>query len=209
MQTPTPPAHSSRQAESRGLRSYERRAYRLLSQLAVGGHLPRRFPVHWNAKGTMDLTTLFDKFHLGKVRIGPRWVNVEIDFKDDDRAAAWELYVELLTRTVTQPLPTGTGDEETALDSVHSLFPTTREILRRRGRGTVEFSRVAIPILNQIVRPFTARWHREFQSGALPDTKCQEFREQLAFLQTDLRKYNRLLAEIAGVEDLTNLEAGK
>ena len=63
----------------------------------------------------MDLTTLFEKFHLERVRIGPRWVNVEIDFKDDDRAAAWELYVELLTRIVTQPLPTGTGHEETAL----------------------------------------------------------------------------------------------
>ena len=65
-------------------------------------------------------------------------------------------------------------------DSIQSLFPTTREILRRRGRGTVEFSKVAIPILNQIVRPFTARWHRESLSGAFHDTiKCKEFREQL------------------------------
>ena len=158
----------------------------------------------------MDLTTLFAKFHLERVRIGPRWANVEIDFQDEDRAAAWELYVELLTRIVTQPLPTGTGDEETAFESVQSLFPTTREILRRRGRGTVHFSKVAIPILNQIVRPFTARWHRESLSGAFRDTiRCKEFREQLETLQADLRRYNRLLAEVAGVEDLTNLEAGK
>lgn len=158
----------------------------------------------------MDLITLLEKFHLEKVRIGPRWVNVEIGFKDEDRAAAWELYVEMLTRIVTQPLPSGTGDEDTALESVHSLFPTTREILRRRGRGTIEFSKVAIPILNQVVRPFAARWHRESLSGAFRDTtKRKEFREQLELLQADLRQYNRLLAEVAGVEDLTELEAGK
>ena len=158
----------------------------------------------------MDLTTLFGKFHLDRVRIGPRWANVEISFNAEDRAAAWELYVELLTRIVTQPLLTGTGDEETALESVHSLFPTTREILRRRGPGTIDFSKIAIPILNQVVRPFTARWHRESMSGAFRDTlKCKEFREQLEVLQTDLRKYNRLLAEVAGVEDLTDLEARK
>ena len=158
----------------------------------------------------MDLTTLFEKFQLEKVRIGPRWANVEISFKDEDRAAAWELYVEMLTRIVTQPLPSATGDEETALESVHSLFPTTREILRRRGRGTIEFSKVAIPILNQVVRPFAAKWHRESLSGAFCDTtKRKEFREELELLQADLRKYNRLLAAVAGVEELTELEAGR
>lgn len=158
----------------------------------------------------MDLTTLFEKFHLEKVRIGPRWVNVEVRFQDEDRAAAWELYVEMLTRIVTQPLPSGTGDEETALESVRSLFPTTREILRRRGRRTIEFSKVAIPILNQVVRPFAAKWHRESVSDAFRDTtKRNEFRGQLELLQADLRKYNRLLAEVAGVEDLTELEAGQ
>lgn len=158
----------------------------------------------------MDLTTLFEKFHLEKVRIGPKWVNVEIGFTDEDRAAAWELYVEMLTRIVTQPLPSAAGDEDTALKSVYSLFSTTREILRRRGRRTVEFSKVAIPILNQVVRPFTVRWHRESLSGAFHDAaKCREFREQLELLQADLRHYNRLLAEVASVEDLTELEARK
>ena len=112
----------------------------------------------------MNLTALFQRFHLEKIRIGPKWVNAEIAFKDEDRAAAWELHVEMLTRIVTQSLPSGTGDEETALESIHSLFPTTREILRRRGRDTIEFSKVAIPILNQVVRPFTARWHSELSS---------------------------------------------
>lgn len=155
----------------------------------------------------MDLKGWFSKFHLEKIQLGPRWVKAEISFKDDDRDAAWELYVEMLTRIVTQPLPSEVGDEQTALDSVYSLFGTTREILRQRGRNTIHFSKVAIPVLNQVVRPFTAKWHRESRSEAFKDPgKCEEFRKELEALQKDLRNYNRLLAEIADVEDLTDLE---
>ena len=155
----------------------------------------------------MNLRELLDQFRLTKVRLGPKWANVEIDLQDEDRDAAWELYVEMLTRIVTQPLPTRTGDEQTALDSIYSLFPTTREILRRRGKNTVQFSMVAIPVLNQVVRPFTAKWHRESPPDTFQDTeKREEFRKELEHLQAELRNYNRMLAEIAGVEDLTDLE---
>ena len=158
-------------------------------------------------KQKMNLKRWFSKFHLEKIQLGPRWVKAEISFKDDDRDAAWELYVEMLTRIVTQPLPSEVGDEKTALDSVYSLFGTTREILRRRGRNTIQFSKVAIPVLNQVVRPFTAKWHRESLSEAFKDPgKCEEFRNELEALQKDLCNYNRLLAEIADVEDLTDLE---
>lgn len=156
----------------------------------------------------MDLKGWFSKFHLENIRIGPKWTKAEISFQNADQDAAWELYVEMLTRIVTQPLPSEVGDEKTALASVYSLFETTREILRRRGRGTIQFSKIAIPVLNQVVRPFTAKWHRESLSGAFEDPgKRKEFRKELAALQEDLRNYNRLLAEIAGVEDLTDLES--
>ena len=150
---------------------------------------------------------LFTNFHLDKVRLGPGWISAEVEFSQNDREAAWELYVEMLTRIVTQPLPGDAGDEKTALDSVYSLFATTREILRRRGSKTMEFSKVAIPVLNQIVRPFTAKWHKEALSGAFRDEiKRKRFREELVALQEDLKNYNRMLADIAQVEDLTNLE---
>ena len=113
----------------------------------------------------------------------------------------------MLTRIVTQPLPSEAGDEQTALESVYSLFSTTREILRRRGRRTLQFSKVAIPVLNQVVRPFTAKWHKENLADAFrEERKRKKFRQELENLQEDLRNYNRLLAEIAGVEDLTDLE---
>ena len=155
----------------------------------------------------MNLGALLGDFHLEKVRLGPAWANVEISFDQSDQDAAWELYVEMLLRIVTQPLPDQDGDDKTALDSIYVLFPITREILRRRGRGTIAFSKVAIPVLNQVVRPFTAKWHRESLAGAFDDPdKRMAFREELATLQADLRNYNRLLAQIAGVEDLTDLE---
>ena len=155
----------------------------------------------------MNLIQFFRSINLEGIKLNPQGVNVELSFKPEDVDAAWELYVEMLTRITTQALPSEVGDEETALTSVHSLFPTPREILRRSGRGTIEFSKVAIPVLNQVVRPFTAKWHKEFLADAFDDEdKRKEFREELEDLQVMLQNYNRILAHIAGVEDLTNLE---
>lgn len=132
----------------------------------------------------MKLGAWFRKFHLEKIRLGAAGVDLEIRIKNDDRDAAWELYIEMLTRIVTQPLPSADGDEKTALDSVYSLFPATREILRQRGRRTIEFSKIAIPVLNQVVRPFTAKWHRESLAGNFGDAeKRRQFREELANLR--------------------------
>lgn len=148
------------------------------------------------------------KHGLSKVTLNAGFATAELNFEETDRDAAWDLYVEMLTRITTQPLPSDVGDEQTALSSVYSLFPTTREILRHRGRRSIEFSKVAIPILNQVVRPFTAKWHREAEAGAFEDpARCQEFRAELESLQLDLRKYNRMLADIAEVEDLTELDS--
>ena len=156
----------------------------------------------------MKLRKLFKNFQLEKIQLGQHGVSADISFRPSDRDAAWELYIEMLTRIVTQPLPSEAGEEETALASIHSIFDTTREVLRRQGRSTIEFSKIAVPVLNQVVRPFTAKWHRESSCGAFGDsTKQKEFRNELAILQEDLRNYNRLLAKIAGVEDLTDLES--
>lgn len=62
-------------------------------------------------------------------------------------------------------------------------------------------------VLNQVLRPFTAKWHRLSLEGAFKDpARCREFRAELGALQGKLRDYSGLLAEIAGVENLTRLE---
>ncbi|HVT14535.1 MAG TPA: hypothetical protein VHE55_19900 [Fimbriimonadaceae bacterium] len=156
-------------------------------------------------QGTMR--DLFEKWGLTGMKVNLGFWTGEFNPRDPDRAAAWELYVELLTRVSTQYLPPEHGDEKTALDSVHSLFATTRKILKRQGSGCVQFSKVAIVVLNQVVRPFTAEWHKRSLAGAFSDADaCKEFRKDLEDLQSKLRSYTHILAEIADVEDLTDLE---
>ena len=48
---------------------------------------------------------------------------------------------------------------------------------------------------------------REFGGRFQEPHKCAEFQEELIILQKDLRNYTRLLADIAGVEDLTDMES--
>lgn len=136
---------------------------------------------------------------------------LELEFKptEQDRDAAWELYIELLTRVTTQSLSPVHGDEATALTSVFKLFELTRSILKAPGRrGAHEFTKVAIVVLNQKVRPFTAKWHKLSLAGAFKEeAQCIVFRQELAALQEVLVVYARALADLAGVEDLTALEA--
>ena len=154
----------------------------------------------------MKIRNLFDAVNLTNLTLHVGFLDAEWAPQASDREAAWELYVEMITRIVLQPLPAEQGDEKTALDSVFALFGITREILRRKGRDCIQFTKVAVVVLNQIVRPFTAKWHQRSLAGAFAyPVQCQEFREELALLQTDLRKYARLLAEVAQVEDLTEV----
>jgi hypothetical protein len=141
-----------------------------------------------------------------KIKLG--FLEGEFAPRDPDRAAAWDLYIQLLTRTATQYLSIDAGDEKAALDSLHELFPLTRTILKTHGSGSGEFAKIAIPVLNQFIRPFTAKWHHRALAGAFssPDD-CAEFREELVGLQAKLRNYTRALAAMAAVEDLTSLSA--
>jgi hypothetical protein len=157
----------------------------------------------------MKRRDFLEQWGLKNLKIKLGFVEGEFAPKDPDRAAAWELYVELLTRVTTQYLAPEHGDEQAALDSVHQLFALTRDILKRNGSGAGEFAKLAIPVLNQIVRPFTAKWHRLKLAGAFKDAaRCREFRTELSDLQVSLRNYTRALAAMALVEDLTELEAG-
>lgn len=147
---------------------------------------------------------LFLKFHLNKVKLNLPFAELEFDAKAPDQEAAWEMYVELITRVITQPLDLDTGDEKTALDSVYSVFPLTRTILKERGRTAHNFSKVAIVVLNDIVRPFSSKWHKiALEDGLKDPVNCDKFRRELIELQLDMRCYAALLAYIAGVEDMT------
>jgi len=148
-----------------------------------------------------------ENWDMTSLKINLKFLEMEWQPKEPDKSAAWELYIEMLTRIATQRLQPKHGDENTALDSIHSLFPLTREIIKRHGRDCTEFTKIAIVILNQIVRPFTAKWHKLSLQDAFNSNKQRlSFRKELEKLQIDLCKYTRMLADMAEVEDLTNLE---
>ncbi len=148
-----------------------------------------------------------DQWSMTGLKINTGFLELDWEPKDRDRDAAWELYVELLTRITTQYLQPEHGDEKTALVSIYALFGLTRETLKNQGRHCEAFAKIAIIVLNQVVRPFTAKWHKESLAGAFDDeTRCQVFRDELSQLQKQLRTYTKMLGDMANVEDLTTLE---
>lgn len=105
------------------------------------------------------------------------------------------LYVELATRISTQQLHYRSGDEETAAFSLHSLFAKTRKLMEDHPRAT-EFHEAALVLLNEVLRPYAARWHgwmTQDRESHCPDGKPllrfrdewvrRKFREELQELQ--------------------------
>lgn len=154
----------------------------------------------------MKVGKLFENWGMKGLKINIGFLETEWEPQVQDAEAAWEIYVELLTRIATQPLPHDAGVESVALGSVYSLFDITRGVLRKYGKDSVGFAKIAVIILNQVVRPFTARWHRLSSEAAFQDEEqCQIFREELRALQVQLRSYMGMLAQIAGVEDISSI----
>ena len=142
---------------------------------------------------------------------------------DAERRAAWELYVELITRVTVEQLGPEHGILREALSSYYSVFATTRDILRRYGtavaprerQGEMTFGVLAIMIVNGILRPVLEEWHSE-----LTDYEAQrpagvsvrqherawdraaELRGVLNRTRASLEDLARLLAEVAGSADL-------
>jgi hypothetical protein len=155
----------------------------------------------------MKFYNWLERWNMSSLKVKTPVAEMEWKPQDADRKAAWDMYVEMLTRITTQPLSDDDGIEKTALESVYNLFGITRAILKHHGRECSEFAKLAIIILNQVIRPFTARWHKLSNEGAFDDpASCRLFKEELRVLQQKLFRYTQMLADIAEVEDLTSIE---
>ncbi len=135
-----------------------------------------------------------------------------------ERRAAWSLYIELVTRIAVQPLEVDEGLLREALTSLHSLFATTRQILKEAGPD-VGVSRasvggIAIIVLVDGLRPFLSKWHPLLQAwesqrpvGLSPKeheqnwSEVSKLRSELESLRKELEKYAYALAIIAGVKE--------
>ncbi|MFF1472869.1 hypothetical protein OG981_30090 [Streptomyces mirabilis] len=142
---------------------------------------------------------------------------------DAERRAAWELYVELITRVSVVPLREDEGLLREALTSLYSLFGTTREILRRHGpqiaepkrNGQYNFGYLAVAMLNYGVRPLLATWHpalEDWESRRPADRsrrdherawpEAAQLRTALNDTRCILAAYADLLATACGVPNL-------
>jgi TIR domain len=138
---------------------------------------------------------------------------------ETEQQAAWELYIELVTRVPVAELHTEEGSLREALSSLYALFTITRDILRRHGPAIahpkpgsdVSFGYLAITILNHVVRPILATWHpllldyeqiREPSISAVEHerrwNKATELRHALQDARGVLVNYTNLLAKVAG-----------
>lgn len=148
--------------------------------------------------------------------------NIQGKWEPDEaeQKAAWELYVELITRIAVQELKPGEGLLREALTSLYQLFGETRRILKAYGPnvaipkvdGKWSFGSIAVTVLNTAIRPVLAKWHpllMTYENLRAPGLSpadhevkwehCDELRNEIVELQNSLRQYASLLAEAAGV----------
>lgn len=118
---------------------------------------------------------------------------------DDDKQVAWLIYTELRSRVTTQDLPYSDGQDAAALESVYTLFKTTRDAVNKQGPNCQIVAHIAFCMLNKVVRPFTAKWHLRNVSGKLVNNdERNEFRRELSTLKTKLRLFEVCFARISG-----------
>lgn len=142
---------------------------------------------------------------------------------DNEKKAAWELYVELVTRISVEKLKRDQGLLREALNSLYVLFQETRKILKSygadlakpKGKGKYSFGYIAIIILNKVLRPFLSYWHPELKayedrkqkniSAVKYERKWKDnkkMRAELNKVTSILSNYADLLADAAGVEPI-------
>jgi hypothetical protein len=143
--------------------------------------------------------------------------------EENERMAAWELYVELITRISVVELKPSEGFLREALSSLHSLFETTREILRKYGPSVAQskvnnkmtFGFLSIAMLNTVLRPLLAKWHpmlashenmkKKSVSSLDHERNWDKYGELLTALnevRMMLIDYANLLAQVANVSPL-------
>ena len=106
-----------------------------------------------------------------------------------DQIAAHEFLTELRTRISTQPLPYQHGVEARALGSMFEVFAQARDAIKKNP-GCEKFAARTTEVLNLIVRPLTAKWHRAMEEGRLNGRDgADEFRGELKDVQEELRKF--------------------
>lgn len=160
----------------------------------------------------MPLKTITFKLKAPFAQVGGEW-----QVEQPEQVAAWEMYVELATRIAVVPLGPDEGLLREALASFHSLFESTRAILRQHGptvakvprsaseTGDISFGYLTTWVLNGAVRPLLARWHplledwesqRQGTTSRLEHERAWEHHDEL---RLDIEATREVLVEYAWI----------
>ena len=69
------------------------------------------------------------KWDMTSLKINLKFLEMNWEPNTADKDAAWQLYIEMLTRIATQRLQPEHGDERTALESIHRLFGSVQSVM--------------------------------------------------------------------------------
>jgi hypothetical protein len=139
---------------------------------------------------------------------------------ENEQSAAWELYVELITRISIAELKSDEGLLREALSSMHAIFAIARDILKKHGASIarpkgdsyISFGYLAVAVLNTVLRPVLSKWHpilldyeqKKSNNVSIIEhekswEKNKELRETLNRTRSILIQYADLLAQVADV----------
>ena len=126
---------------------------------------------------------------------------------DADKAAAHQFLSELNTRIATQPLPYQYGVETRALQSLFELFGFARDAMKKYP-GCKVFAEAVTKMLNEDLRPVTAKWHRALEEGVLASRDgADEFRGDLQDVQEILSEFAIRLQHMAYGAEFPGIDA--
>lgn len=159
------------------------------------------------------------KLNLKFLEISGKW-----NPQPSEKIAAWELYIELITRISVVPLNEDEGSIREAMDSLYKLFSIVREILKthkadvakpKNKTDQITVAYLCIAILNRHLRPFLSKWHPRLK--AHEDTRSlseqqlahewkwqrhDECRKELLAVQNGLTEFASILSKAADFPDV-------
>ena len=165
---------------------------------------------------------MINEYQLVQVAIGG--VKGYISPTESERAAAYELLVELSTRTSGAHLASTDDSIRDALGDLQAMFGLTRRILRKHGAdaskgspGNLSLAVVAVRVLNEVIRPVLSRWqpvlsdYEAKRPVGLSEVEWEQrwdrgplCRAELREMRSSIRSYIDTLSRIAGAPDISD-----
>jgi len=149
---------------------------------------------------------------------------------ENERKAAWDMYVEIVTRIPVAYVKPEMSLLRICLSSLYKLFDVTREILRKygptiarpRAEGQLSFGYLSIKVLDLILRPFMMKWHpllaeyertrKEFDSPQDHEKKWaryEEFNKAMSEVSEAMMHYVNLLALASDMQENLLIDRNK